>query len=178
MSSHHRVWSRFNFQLSFAHTPYFLATDGRLRIDKTTIEGDRTSEILLPASRERIVLNHNARSAVRARDNSQLSAPPAGEPPEGLGSPPPSPAQSLGPRTIGPLTLIGFISHTPTSDGATVLNEWWIWASRGAPPQIIEMKSTGPDGNVDDRHITVARRTTLSDDVFQIPSAYSVREIR
>ena len=158
---------------------YFLSPDGRYRIDKTTSQGNRNSEIWLPEKGERIALNHDTRTGVRVFYNRRLSAQ-LGEPPQGFGASaqPTSPGENLGRRTVGPLTLIGFAAHTPIPGGDTVLNEWWVWAPPGAPPQLIEMKSTSPDGRVDDRRVTAASLATLSDDLYSVPSTYDIQEVR
>lgn len=178
---------------------HFITDGGAYLMDKVS-NGERISEIWLPARGERVVVNHDLRFAIRGSldgnwpiPTSQAltvqpvtpsppvipSRPGAGRP--HLGRMPFSvpPVDSLGERVIGSLIATGSRQIIPPSAfQEEQVIETWIWANSAArKPVVLEKSVTGPLGT-DVMRVTGTARIDVSPAVFQPPPGYVERDFR
>lgn len=178
---------------------HFIADGGEYRVDKVS-NGERISEIRLPAAGERVVVNHDLRLAVRGPLDGNwpvpasralavrpvTPAPPVMPPPPGAGRPHPGrlrfaapPVDSLGERVIGTLTAAGSRQVVPSSalQEEQVVETWIRADSAARMPVVLEKSVTGPLG-ADVMRVTGTARVDVSPAVFQPPPGYVEHDLR
>jgi len=166
---------------------YFLAADGRYRIDRHRTEGQRT-EIVDVIRNRQVVLDFVSRVATVGSRGPLLTTPsvPGAALKTGRGGPPPGatfdvsiPAR-LGAKQIGELTLYGtrttFRISVPGGQTTTSVNEIWDYhvSDPGVFPIIIEYRfETGDD--VTERRLTSAMRAEVPVSTFDVPDGFTIK---
>ena len=175
---------------------HVFAEDGRYRLDRLA-NGERVTRIRVPATGERIEINHTLRVGVRGPINGSFAVPVLDSPPLATTLRPgmtlyqlrmaeraSGAAQSstpLGTKTAGGVLLQGFRSVQGCFFNWRCDTEVWIHApADNSKPEVVEktIRMTGPDGSMVryETTITASARTTASDATFAPPAGIVMRD--
>lgn len=165
---------------------HFFADDGRYRLDRR-IGGETITRIRIPASGERIEINHALGIGMRGPDEGTFTIPAEGPtlPRSRRSAAAPFGGiqmTSIGARARGPLLLQGFSLAAPCLTTWECELEVWIHAPRavGARPAVLErtIRQTRPDGTelTSTTVITSSERTTTDSAAFAPPADIPIRD--
>lgn len=180
-----RAWA----DVETEHGTYWIAQDGRYRIDTVYPEsGERISEIFSLSNKQKVKLHLDEKWGVV----SSTARPSAGPAPRGRALPipggPPSRARtqsnmaSIGTKEIGGLKLAGLRDTIAISqDGETFTHTVEMWgyqlANRKLPPILLEQSFSAPD-EVSHRRITHVARTEVEAGIFDVPQGFTVTVVK
>ena len=172
---------------------HYLSNDGRSRVERFRDDG-HTSKIVRSGGGnddgigERIDLNHQTRLATRdvagywwppVESRSDHDPAPSGDVDGVLELPEDADwieGQRLAERAIGPLALTGFrFVGDLAPDLSFELEEWY---AVGAPAtHLIERHNVMSDGSVSETRVIAVARTTVPENMFDVPEGYTVLDL-
>lgn len=165
---------------------YFIASDGRYRIDSLLLgTGERSAEIVNFRENRRVVLDFALKQATVGSNStvwggpSSIRRPAPGGPPTGLNSE--SNMTRLGTRNVAGLTLEGTLQTTTFyGNDRLLVHTMELWTYRFPDPRILpivmERRFEGPDEIVERRVHDVAT-IQMSSSIFEVPTDFTVTQL-
>ena len=157
---------------------YFIASDGRHRIERTT-NGVRSVEIINFVGKTHIILDEQKKlatigstSTVMIPNVKIVPAPPA--PPSNV----PQLRRDLGTKTIGRLTLRGTLLSGPGPTGDMQTHELWDYrfSDPHMIPILLERRIDSPD-LVADQHLVNVSTVQAPPSIFEIPADFKRQDV-
>ena len=169
---------------------YFIAPDGRYRIDRVS-NGVKTAEIVSHKEHKRIVLDFQTKRATLASSAIlPLTPPPTSSTataPQIVPGGPPSGFRTdrnmvkLGTKSVGGLlTLQGFLQvNTYSGPGRQFVHTMELWDYRSPdaprmPPIVMETRFEGPD-EIEERRLGIVTTALAPRSSFEIPADFTIR---